>query len=88
MLIDALQFIKPSRVIFEDMRASGVDAVHMTVSYHEGLRDTIAALAEWNRLFALYGDLILRATSAEDIDRAHATGRTAILFGTQNPAPS
>lgn len=85
--IDALQFIKPSRTIFEEMRAGGVDAVHITVSYHEGFRDTVGALTKWNRQFEAHDDLIMRATSAVDIARARDTGRTAILFGAQNPAP-
>ncbi|MEO1797593.1 MAG: membrane dipeptidase [Pseudomonadota bacterium] len=87
IIIDALQFVRPSRAVFEEMRAGGVSAVHMTVSYHEGLRDTIGALADWNRQFEAHGDLILRGTSAADIDAAFATGRTAIFFGAQNPAP-
>lgn len=69
------------------MRAGGVDAVHMTVSYHEGFRATVAALADWNREFEQNGDVILRATHADDISVAQETGRTAIFFGAQNPAP-
>ncbi|MEM1373944.1 MAG: membrane dipeptidase [Pseudomonadota bacterium] len=85
--IDALQFVKPSRAVFEDMRAGGLDVVHMTVSYHEGFRETVAALSAWNRLFEAHGDLIMRGTDAGDVDVAQATGRTAIFFGAQNPAP-
>jgi len=87
MVIDALQFVNPSRRIFEEMRAGGVDAVHMTVSYHEGFRDTAAALGHWNRQFEAHGDLILRGTTAADIRRAQETGRTAVFFGAQTPAP-
>ena len=86
-VIDALQFVRPTRPIFEEMRMGGVDAVHMTVSYHEGFRETVAALAAWNRLFEHHGDLILRGTTADDIELACASGRTAIFFGAQNPAP-
>ena len=85
--IDALQFVKPSRSVFEAMRTGAVDAVHMTVSYHEGFRETVAALSEWNRLFADHGDLIMRGTSAGDVVKARDSGRTAIFFGAQNPAP-
>ena len=87
MVIDALQFVNPSRRIFEEMRAGGVDAVHMTVSYHEGFRDTAAALGRWNRMFEAHGDLILRGTTSEDIEIARTSGRTAIFFGAQTPAP-
>jgi len=69
------------------MRAGGVAAAHMTVSYHEGFRATVAALSEWNRLFEAHGDLILRGTAAADIDQARRSGKTAIFFGAQNPAP-
>ncbi|MEL6549526.1 MAG: membrane dipeptidase [Pseudomonadota bacterium] len=86
-IIDALQFTRPCRSIYEEMRAGGVDAVHMTVSYHEGFRATVAALADWNREFEQNGDVILRATHADDISVAQETGRTAIFFGAQNPAP-
>ena len=87
MVIDALQFVNPSRRVFEEMRAGGVDAVHMTVSYHEGFRDTAAALGRWNRMFEAHGDLILRGTTSEDIEIARTSGRTAIFFGAQTPAP-
>ncbi|MEM9350148.1 MAG: membrane dipeptidase [Pseudomonadota bacterium] len=86
-VIDALQFVRPSRAVFEEMRAGGVVAAHMTVSYHEGFRATAEALSVWNREFEAHGDLILRGTNAQDIDRARETSRTAIFFGAQNPAP-
>ncbi|MEM8592203.1 MAG: membrane dipeptidase [Pseudomonadota bacterium] len=85
--IDALQFLKPSRHVFEQMRVGAVDAVHITVSYHEGFRETVAALAEWNRHFESHSDLILRGTQATDVARARKTGRTAVFFGAQNPLP-
>ena len=40
--IDALQYANWSEKIFEQMRAGGVDAVHVTIAYHENFRETVA----------------------------------------------
>ena len=69
------------------MREGGVDAVHVTICYHETFRETVLNLERWNRWFEQYPDLIIKGQWAEDIDRARATGRTAIFFGFQNPSP-
>ena len=87
MLIDNLQYANWSRKIFQQMRDGGVDAVHVTVAYHEDFKECVDQLAQWNRRFEEHGDLIRRATSASDVRAARASGRTAILFGTQTPTP-
>ena len=69
------------------MRDGGVDAVHVTIAYHESFREMVLQLEAWNRRFERFGDLILRGTSAADVARAHETDRTAIFFGFQNPSP-
>ena len=73
--------------IFEQMRAGGMDAVQVTVAYHETFAELVQNLAQWNRHFERYPHLIARALSAADIRAAKASGRTAILFGLQTPAP-
>ena len=87
MIIDGLQFCKWSRAIFEDMRAGGVTCVHVTVSYHETFRETIARISEWHRRFEAHGDLIMPAGSAADVRRAERDGKTGIVFGFQNCSP-
>ncbi|MEM7295568.1 MAG: membrane dipeptidase [Pseudomonadota bacterium] len=87
MRIDGLQYAKWSEKTFRQMREGGVDAVHVTVAYHETFRETVANLEAWNRWFELYPELITRGLWASDIDRARAEGRTAIFFGFQNPSP-
>ncbi len=87
MRIDALQYCNWSRPIFEQMRAGGVDAVHVTLSYHEMFRETVAQIERWNRLFEDHADLICRARTGDDVRAAKASGRTAILFGAQTPSP-
>jgi len=69
------------------MRAGEVDAVHVTIAYHETFRETVAEISKWNRLFAAHDDLIMHGRTAEDIDAARASGRTAIFYGFQNPSP-
>jgi membrane dipeptidase len=69
------------------MRAGGVDAVHVTIAYHENFRETVLNIEQWNRWFEAYPDLICQAFTAADIDVAKAAGRTAIIFGFQNPSP-
>ena len=87
MRIDALQFANWSERIFRQMREGGVDAVHATISYHENFRETVQAIEQWNRRFRMFPDLIMPGRVASDIDRARATGRTAVFFGAQNPSP-
>ncbi len=69
------------------MRAGGLSAVHVTIAYHESFRKTVEHIVDWNGRFRDVEDLILMGRTAADIDRAVATGRTAIFFGLQNPMP-
>ncbi len=87
MRIDALQYANWSKTIFEQMREGGVDAVHVTISYHENFRETVLNFEQWNRWFEQYPHLIMKGVSAKDIDIAKKTNRTAIFFGFQNPSP-
>ncbi|QDG76382.1 membrane dipeptidase [Labrenzia sp. PHM005] len=87
MRIDGLQYANWSEKIFRQMQAGGVNAVHVTVAYHETFRETVLNFERWNRHFEQYADLIIKGTTATDIDRARETNRTAIFFGFQNPSP-
>ena len=87
MRIDGLQYVNWSEKIFRQMRKGGVDAVHVTISYHETFRETVLNFEQWNRWFEQYSELIMRGTTAADIDLARASHRTAIFFGFQNPSP-
>ena len=87
MLIDNLQYANWSEKIFRQMREGDVDAVHVTISYHENFRETVLNFEQWNRWFEQYPDLIMKGQWASDVDAAKASGRTAIFFGFQNPSP-
>ena len=86
-LIDNLQYANWSEKIFRQMRDGGVDAVHVTIAYHETFRETVVNLETWNSYFERFGDLIFQGRTGDDVRRAKAEGRTAIFFGFQNPSP-
>lgn len=85
--VDGLQYSNWSEKIFRQLREGGVDAVHVTIAYHENLRETILNIERWNTWFERYPELIVQARSGDDVRRAQETGRTAIIFGLQNPSP-
>ncbi len=87
LIVDGLQYCNWSRRIFEDMRAGGVTTVHVTISYWEDFRETVARVVEWNRRFEDFAELIAPVRSADDVRRAQAEGRTGIVFGAQNCSP-
>ncbi len=87
MIIDNLQYANWSEKIFREMREGDVDAVHVTIAYHENFRETVLNFEAWNRWFERYPDLIMKGLWAQDIERAQETERTAIFFGFQNPSP-
>lgn len=86
LVIDGLQYAKWSEKIFRQLRAGGVDAVHVTITYHETFRETVANIERWNRWFERFPELIFQGFTAADLDLARASGRTAIFFGAQNPS--
>ena len=86
-LIDNLQYCNFSEKVFRQLRAGGVDAIHVTIAYHENFREMVLNLERWNRWFERFADLILRGTEACHVAEAQETGRTAVFFGFQNPAP-
>lgn len=86
-LIDGLQYANWSEKIFRQMRQGGLDAVHVTIAYHEMFRETVLNIEAWNRRFQQFPDLIFQGRTGDDVRRAKETGRTAIFFGFQNPSP-
>ncbi len=85
--IDNLQYANWSEKIFRQMREGKVDAVHVTITYHENFRETVANIEKWNLWFERFPDLIFHGKNGEDVRLARKTNRTAIFFGFQNPSP-
>ena len=86
-VIDGLQYCNWSEKIFRQMREGGVDAVHVTIAYHEMFREMVANVEQWNRWFERFPELIFQRRTGDDVRRARKEGRTAIFFGFQNPSP-
>ncbi len=87
MRIDGLQYANWSEKIFREMRKGRVDAVHVTIAYHENFRETVLNFEKWNQWFEAYPESIMMGRWASDIDVARKSGRTAVFFGFQNPSP-
>ena len=85
--IDALQYANWSEKIFRQMREGKVDAVHVTIAYHENFRETVANIEAWNSYFERFPELIFQGRTGDDVRLARETSRTAIFFGFQNPSP-
>jgi len=65
--IDCLQYANWSEKIFHEMHEGGVDAVHVTIAYHENFRETVLNIEQWNRWFERFPALIFK-------------GRTGMMF--------
>ncbi len=85
--IDCLQYVNWSEKVFRQLREGKVDAIQVTIAYHENFRETVLNFEQWNRWFQQFPDLIMKGQWASDIERARETGRTAVFFGFQNPSP-
>ena len=85
--IDNLQFVRAGAESFAAWQAGGLDAVHITIAYHELFREMVAQVIAWNRFFEKHPARIFHGRSGDDVRVAQASGRTAVFFGFQNPSP-
>ena len=85
--IDNLQYCNWSREIFEFNRAASLDAVHVTIVYHEDYDELLIEIKKWEKLFSDNSDLIFKGKDYNDIEKANLENKTAIFFGFQNCSP-
>ena len=85
--IDNLQYCNWSREIFKINREAKLDAVHVTIVYHEDYNELLKRIDEWNKLFKENSDLIFQGKNFKDIEKAREQNKTAIFFGFQNCSP-
>ena len=85
--IDNLQYCKWDRSIFEINREANLDAVHVTVVYHEDFDEFKIKLLDWEKNFKENSDLIFLGKSFKDIEKAKNERKTAMFFGFQNCSP-
>ena len=84
IVIDGLQYSNWDRTIFEQLKQGGVTMVHVTIVYHEQIRETLLRISEWNRHFEMNSDLIMPVKCADDIRLAKSLSKVGIMFGAQN----
>ena len=85
--IDNLQYCNWEREIFEINHEAGLNAIHVTVVYHEDFDEFLKRTDEWNKHFEENSDLIFLGKSYKDIEKAKLENKTAIFFGFQNCSP-
>ena len=85
--IDNLQYCNWSRDIFLINREAGLNAVHVTLVYHEDYDEFLERVKEWDKFFEENSDLIFLGKTFEDITKAQSDNKTAIFFGFQNCSP-
>ena len=85
--IDNLQYCNWSREIFEINREAELDAVHVTIVYHEDYDELLKRVDEWKIHFKDNSDLIFHGKNYKDIEKANEEKKTAIFFGFQNCSP-
>ena len=85
--IDNLQYCNWSKEIFEINREAKLDAIHVTIAYHEDFDEVKKNVEKWNGYFKAYNNLIFHGKNFKDIEKAHKEKKTAIFFGFQNCSP-
>ena len=85
--IDNLQYCNWTREVFEINRQAELDAVHVTIVYHEDYNEFLNEIEKWQKHFDKNSDLIFQGTNFKDIEKAKLKKKTAIFFGFQNCSP-
>ena len=85
--IDNLQYCNWSREIFQINKQAGLDAIHVTIVYHEDFDELKTVLKNWENYFSENSDLIFHGRSFKDIEKAKSENKTAVFFGFQNCSP-
>ena len=85
--IDNLQYCNWNEEIFKINNEAKLDAVHVTIAYHEDYDEVLKNVETWKKYFKNFSNLISHGNSYKDIDKAHKENKTAIFFGFQNCSP-
>ena len=78
--IDNLQYCNWSREIFEINKEAELDAIHVTIVYHEDYHELLKRVDEWNVHFKDNSDLILHGKSSKDIEKAKEQKKNSYIF--------
>ena len=61
--IDNLQYCNWSKKIFQINNEAKLDAIHVTIAYHEDFQEVKKNLESWNKYFKEFKDLIFHGKS-------------------------
>ena len=78
--IDNLQYCNWSRKVFEINREAGLDAVHVTIVYHEDFDELLIEINKWQKLFKENSDLIFLGKNFKDIEKANTEKKNCYFF--------
>lgn len=74
--------------VIADARASGMDAINITLGHVSGPDEpfalTVREIGVWERRIRARPEALIKVTSAADILRARDTGRIGVIYGFQN----
>ena len=85
--IDNLQYCNWSEKIFSINKEAKLDAIHVTIAYHEDFNEVRNNIKEWVTYFDIYNKYIFHGKNFKDIEKAHKENKTAVFFGFQNCSP-
>ena len=85
--IDNLQYCNWNEEVFKINNEAKLDAVHVTIAYHEDYDEVLKNVETWKEYFTNFSNLIIHGNSYEDIDKARKENKTAVFFGFQNCSP-
>lgn len=71
----------------DDVRASGLTAINMTVGGPISYDETVRTIAYWNAEIAAHPDVFLQVRHAADIAEAKRSGRLGLIYGFQDANP-
>ena len=69
--IDNLQYCNWSKEIFKINSEAKLDAVHVTIAYHEDFNEVKKNVETWNKHFKDYKDLIFHGKTFKDLEKEH-----------------
>lgn len=88
--VDYVEEKSVEKRVIDDARASGLNAVNVTLGYVAGDSDpfesTIADIGLWEARLRAHPDALRKVLTAADILRAKTDGRIGIIYGFQNAA--
>ena len=78
--IDNLQYCNWNKEIFQINNEAKLNAIHVTIAYHEDFNEVEKNISIWNKYFKEFKDLIFHGKTFKDIDKAYRENKTAVFL--------